>query len=125
MRIPKITWRSPIVINQLSGDVLAMILRLSKTHKTYDKRTPQDLPSVLTKDQIPVLAPTFAYIHFLIEKYCLKTREQMVAMLANSEVRSSEVTRWSNKNRNLVEDARKLLSKLIGKKGRSGFSCYG
>jgi hypothetical protein len=121
MDMPNLTWKSPIEIDEMDGYILAVIVRLVSTGKTFNNRTPADAASVLTEDKVDRVAKTFAFIKNHVKG--VKDPDEFADKVQS--IREERADAWCKKNKDKVNEAVNFIYKMIELPGRPGFSCYG
>lgn len=119
----KLQFRSPVHINDVDGYVLAMILRLVTTQKTYHERTMMDGVSVLTLENMEDVVPLFAYFKTKMAEHGVRTRAQFDDVVSEWGGLAS-IDQWCDDHRQEVSQARRHLGELFDAPNRPGFSCY-
>ena len=107
---PQITFRSPKPIKDLDGYVLAMVLRIYTTGKTFAERSITDGVSVLTKDNIAHVARVYAYFRMKIAKDKVSTREEFDELLTTWGLGVDE---WCDAHESEIGWARKDLHEYM------------
>ena len=121
-----ITFRSPRPIKDLDAYVLAMVLRIYTTGKTYAERSITDGVSVLTKDNIAQVARVFAYFKMKIKLHKIASREDFDELLPTWGL---GVDDWCDAHEAEIDAARHELQDYMDVPpgeypARQGFSCW-
>jgi hypothetical protein len=101
-----ITFRSPKPIKDLDGYVLAMVLRIYTTGKTFAERSITDGVSVLTKDNLAHVARVYAYFQMKINREKVFTRGEFDELLPTWGLGVEE---WCDTHESDIDQARKYL----------------
>lgn len=123
--VPHVSWSGPQPAKETDAYLLAMLLRIyaSGLDEDESKRNAMQHPSVLTTDNLYVIAIMYAFYKDKMEEAGVRNTEGMLKLIkATAE---DNVTAWLPHNADAVRAAEAELIEYVDTPNHRGFSAFG
>ena len=123
---PHISWSGPQPERDVDAYLLAMLLRIYSsglTYETEEKRDKMAAPSVLTTDNMPVVAIMYAFYKSLMEERGVNSVDGMLRLV--KEVDDEAAVNWYPGHEEEIQKAERELIDYVDTPGNAGFRCFG
>lgn len=124
--VPHISWSGPQPQFEVDAYLLAMLVRLYSAGLELEDESKRDAmahPSVLTTENLHMVAVMYAYYKASMEEAGVKNVEDMLKLIKASQ--EGGVEPWLPQNDAAVRKAEAELLEYVETPGNPGFTCFG
>lgn len=124
--IPHIAWSGPQPDRETDAYLLAMLVRTHASGLDDEEDRPRDklaTPSVLTTDNLHMVAVMYAFYKDRMEECGIKDTENMLKMIKSSE--DEWAVDWVPDNAAAIRKAEQELIEYVDTADNAGFRCFG
>lgn len=126
--VPHISWNGPAPDREADAYLLAMLLRIYCSGLDFEDENKRDKllhPSVLTTENMPIIATMYAFYQDKMREENIGSVENMLKLVKGSD--EDEAVAWiaDNDNKDAIKHAEAALLEFIDTPGSKGFSAFG
>lgn len=120
---PHLNWSGPQPHSEIEAYALAIVLRMASTDERNRTKRASEAPSILTTDNIRIVAKLYAFYSNAIRDERIRTTDKLLMFISASA--KDNVWTWAQDNKELVRRAEAELLEFLETKNHIGFRCYG
>lgn len=122
--VPHLSWSGPQPRREVDAYLLAMLVRVHASGLDDDaKCDPLQTPSVLTTENLEMVAVMYAFYRQRMEESGARSIEDMLNLVHNTG--EDDVEQWSGHNEEAIRRAEAELLEFVDTAKTPGFRCFG
>ena len=124
--VPHMSWSGPQPDKETDAYLLAMLLRIYSSGLDFESEEERDAmlhPSVLTTENLSVIALMYAFYKERMEDAGARNTEDMLRLIKTVDEES--ITEWIPDHKDDISKAEAELLEFVESKSTPGFKCFG